>query len=207
SVEPHAAERRSTDGRGQPRRQARVLHELALRGHRPAVLPQGHRRLDGEGRCRHRRRHPTGPRFLHGVARRLPAASDPAAGRRRVVRLLLLSLSPAAMPADPGAAAGIAASWPWLALIGLGMFHGVNPAMGWLFAVALGMHRRSRAVVLAALVPIALGHALAVAIVVALVMSLGVAIDGAALRALGGVALIGWGAYHRLYGRRHRVRV
>src|SRR5206468_12329848 len=82
-----------------------------------------------------------------------------------------------------------------------------NPAMGWLFAVALGMHRRSRAVVLAALVPIALGHALAVAIVVALVMSLGVAIDGAALRALGGVALIGWGAYHRLYGRRHRVRV
>jgi hypothetical protein len=31
--------------------------------------------------------------------------------------------------------------WPWLALAGLGFFHGVNPAMGWLFAVALGLHR------------------------------------------------------------------
>ena len=51
----------------------------------------------------------------------------------------------------------------WLALAGLGAFHGINPAMGWLFAVALGLHRRSRAVVLASLIPIALGHALAVA--------------------------------------------
>src|SRR6187431_1486698 len=53
--------------------------------------------------------------------------------------------------------------WPWLALVGLGMFHGVNPAMGWLFAVALGLHRGSRAVVLESLIPIAVGHALAVA--------------------------------------------
>ena len=35
--------------------------------------------------------------------------------------------------------------WPWLALAGLGFFHGLNPAMGWLFAVALGLHRGSRA--------------------------------------------------------------
>jgi len=27
--------------------------------------------------------------------------------------------------------------WPWLALVGLGFFHGINPTMGWLFAVAL----------------------------------------------------------------------
>ena len=33
--------------------------------------------------------------------------------------------------------------WPWLALAGLGFFHGINPTMGWLFAVALGLHRRS----------------------------------------------------------------
>ena len=99
------------------------------------------------------------------------------------------------------------ASWPWLALLGLGMFHGVNPAMGWLFAVALGMHRSSRAVVLASLVPIAVGHALAVAAVVALVTSLGVVVDATAIRLAGGLALIGWGGYHRFYGRRHRVRV
>jgi hypothetical protein len=37
--------------------------------------------------------------------------------------------------------------WPWLALAGLGAFHGLNPAMGWLFAVALGLHRQSRATV------------------------------------------------------------
>ncbi len=53
--------------------------------------------------------------------------------------------------------------WPWLTLAGLGMFHGVNPAMGWLFAVALGQHRRSRRVVLLALLPIAAGHAVAIA--------------------------------------------
>ena len=39
-------------------------------------------------------------------------------------------------------------AWPWLALAGLGAFHGLNPAMGWLFAVALGLHRQSRRVVL-----------------------------------------------------------
>ncbi len=33
--------------------------------------------------------------------------------------------------------------WPWILLAGLGAFHGLNPAMGWLFAVALGMQRRS----------------------------------------------------------------
>ena len=47
--------------------------------------------------------------------------------------------------------------WPWLVLAGLGIFHGLNPAMGWLFAVVLGMHSHSRAVVLAALIPIAGG--------------------------------------------------
>src|SRR5437588_323524 len=46
-------------------------------------------------------------------------------------------------------------AWPWLALAGLGAFHGLNPAMGWLFAVALGLHRKSRAVVLLSLLPIA----------------------------------------------------
>lgn len=97
--------------------------------------------------------------------------------------------------------------WPWLALAGLGMFHGVNPAMGWLFAVALGMHRTSRAAVLLALLPIAAGHALAVGIVLGLVMALGVVVEPAIVRLAGGVALVAWGVYHQLYGRRHRVRV
>ena len=66
---------------------------------------------------------------------------------------------------------------PWLALAGLGAFHGLNPAMGWLFAVALGLHRGSRRVVWASLLPIAVGHALSVAAVVALVVGFGMVVD------------------------------
>jgi hypothetical protein len=98
-------------------------------------------------------------------------------------------------------------SWPWLALVGLGAFHGANPAMGWLFAVALGLHRRSRAVVLESLIPLALGHALAIALVVFAVVALGLAIDQRTIRIAAGVLLIGWAVYHQLYGSRHRVRV
>jgi hypothetical protein len=96
---------------------------------------------------------------------------------------------------------------PWLVLAGLGAFHGVNPAMGWLFAVALGLHRQSRAVVLESLVPIAAGHALAVAPVALGVVALGAVIDQRILYLVAGVLLIGWAAYHQLYGSRHRVRV
>jgi hypothetical protein len=97
--------------------------------------------------------------------------------------------------------------WPWLALAGLGAFHGINPAMGWLFAVALGLHRQSRAVVLEALIPIALGHALAVALVALAVIALGVVVDQRAIRVVAGTLLIAWALYHWRYGSRHRVRI
>ncbi len=99
------------------------------------------------------------------------------------------------------------ALWPWLTLIGLGMFHGANPAMGWLFAVALGLHRDSRREVLGALAPIAIGHLLSTAIVAGLIVLLGFWIDHGLIRKLGGILLIGWGIYHQIYGHRHRVRV
>lgn len=51
----------------------------------------------------------------------------------------------------------------WAMLMSLGAFHGINPGMGWLFAVALGMQERRRGAVLRALVPLGAGHALAVA--------------------------------------------
>jgi hypothetical protein len=97
--------------------------------------------------------------------------------------------------------------WPWLVLIALGAFHGLNPAMGWLFAVALGLYRHSRKVVLVSLIPIALGHAAAIAVVVYAVMALGTVIDAKAFRMLSGVLLIGWGLYHLLYGHHHRMRI
>jgi hypothetical protein len=97
--------------------------------------------------------------------------------------------------------------WPWLALAGLGAFHGVNPAMGWLFAVALGLHRRDRRIVWLALLPIAFGHALSVAVVVAVFVWAGVLIEMRAVRFSAGAALIGWALYHWRRGARHRVRV
>ena len=96
---------------------------------------------------------------------------------------------------------------PWLVLIALGAFHGLNPAMGWLFAVALGLHRNSRSVVLISLIPIALGHAAAIAIVVYAVVVLGMAIDEETFRILAGVLLISWGTYHLLYGHRHGLHI
>jgi hypothetical protein len=97
--------------------------------------------------------------------------------------------------------------WPWLAIAGLGVFHGVNPAMGWLFAVALGLNRNSERVVWLALIPIALGHAAAVGAVLAVVIASGLIIEPAPLQRLAGVILLVWGAWHALYGRRHKVRV
>jgi hypothetical protein len=98
-------------------------------------------------------------------------------------------------------------AWPWFAVAGLGVYHGLNPAMGWLFAVAIGLHRRSRAAVLWALVPIALGHALAITLAAAVVVTAGFVIDLKLLRAATGIGLIGWALYRLRYGSRHRVRV
>lgn len=57
--------------------------------------------------------------------------------------------------------------WGWPALFLLGAYHGVNPGMGWLFAVALGIQERSGRAVWRALPPITLGHALSIASMVA----------------------------------------
>lgn len=57
-------------------------------------------------------------------------------------------------------------NWPWIALALLGAYHGLNPAMGWLFALALGLQERRRSAVVSALVPIALGHAAAITLAI-----------------------------------------
>jgi hypothetical protein len=87
------------------------------------------------------------------------------------------------------------ATWPWLTLVALGAFHGINPAMGWLFAVALGLQERRWQAVPAALGAIALGHALAIGLVVLVVGVLGLIIPQQLLLALGGAALLGFAAF------------
>ena len=96
------------------------------------------------------------------------------------------------------------AAWPWLALAGLGAFHGLNPAMGWLFAVALGLQRQSMRAVLWSLLPIALGHAASIAIVVATVALLRALIDLNVLRWGAALLLTGFGVYRLI--ARHRGR-
>jgi len=89
---------------------------------------------------------------------------------------------------------------------GLGAFHGLNPAMGWLFAVALGLHRQSRTIVMTALLPIALGHAASIAAVAGLLALVGYLVPNNLVRIGSGALLVGWAAYHWRFGHRHRVR-
>lgn len=97
--------------------------------------------------------------------------------------------------------------WAWAALAGLGAFHGANPAMGWLFAVARGLQSGQRATVLGSLAPIALGHMASVAIVVAGIEVLRGVLDGTELQLLAASCLIGFGVWRLARGYRHRFRV
>ena len=92
--------------------------------------------------------------------------------------------------------------WPWLTLFGLGAFHGINPGMGWLFAVALGLQEKRRSAVLAAIPPIALGHALSIGVVVGLLWLAQANLPETALRYGAAAMLFGLGIY-RLIRTRH----
>jgi hypothetical protein len=94
---------------------------------------------------------------------------------------------------------GWAATW---ALLSLGAIHGLNPGMGWLFAVALGTQHRERRAVWRALGPLALGHGLAIAAAVAIALGLGVVIPSTGVRWGAAALLIGLGVW-QLRGHRH----
>lgn len=100
-----------------------------------------------------------------------------------------------------------AEDWPWIVVAMLGVYHGINPAMGWLFAVALGLHRHSQRVVAVSLVPIALGHLASTALMVGAFLLLGSMIDRAIVARLAAGALIAWAIWHALYGHRRRPLV
>jgi len=92
----------------------------------------------------------------------------------------------------------LAQLWPWLALAALGAYHGINPAMGWLFAVALGLQERSRRAVLEALLPIALGHEASIALAVAVVSAVELVAAPSLLRIGGAVVLVLFGLFKLL---------
>jgi len=90
----------------------------------------------------------------------------------------------------------------WPAIVGLGAYHGINPGMGWLFAVALGMQQGSARGVWRALPPIALGHAASVAVVLTIAAAARLVVPLAVLNVVVAAALMSLGGY-RLWRHRH----
>jgi hypothetical protein len=88
----------------------------------------------------------------------------------------------------------------WMMLL-LGVYHGINPGMGWLFAVALGMQQQRASAVAKSLVPIAIGHAAAIGGVVLAAALVGRALPLAAIRYVVAAILIGLGIQYLV---RHR---
>ena len=88
--------------------------------------------------------------------------------------------------------AGLTSTTLWLMLL-LGAYHGLNPGMGWLFAVALGMQEQKGSAVARSLVPIAIGHALAIGSVVLAAAFLGMTLPLAAVRYFVAAVLVGLG--------------
>ena len=85
------------------------------------------------------------------------------------------------------------ASLPWLSLLVLGAAHGINPAMGWLFAVGRGLQDRDRRALWRALGPLAAGHALAIGAALLLAITLGQVLPLRWLRWVVAAALLGVG--------------
>jgi hypothetical protein len=90
----------------------------------------------------------------------------------------------------------------WSTLFLLGAYHGINPGMGWLFAVARGMQEHHTRAVAWSLPPIALGHALAIAVVVLIAQLAEVAVPLLYIRMGVAVTLVGLGVY-KLVRSRH----
>src|SRR5947208_16425438 len=98
--------------------------------------------------------------------------------------------------------AGLTSTMLWLMLL-LGAYHGLNPGMGWLFAVALGLQEQKGSAVARALIPIAVGHAVAIGSVVLTSVFLGMTLPPIVIRYLV-AALLGGRALHCLRRHRHR---
>lgn len=96
-------------------------------------------------------------------------------------------------------------SLPWFSLLALGAAHGVNPAMGWLFAVGRGLQEQDRRAVWRALGPLALGHAVAIALAVLLALTLGQVLPVRWLRWIVAAALLAVGIDGLVHHRHVRL--
>jgi hypothetical protein len=93
-------------------------------------------------------------------------------------------------------------AWPWIVLALLGAYHGLNPAMGWLFAMAIGLQEKSRSAIVGALLPIALGHAAAIALAILALRSIQDVFPLRTLKLIVATVLFILGAF-RIFRARH----
>ena len=105
----------------------------------------------------------------------------------------LLHSEPAAL-ASLGSLAGLAA---------LGAFHGLNPAMGWLFAVALGLQQGTGWAISRALVFITAGHVASLVVIAVVLAFIGSFVPLGSLRIIAGAVLLLFGAYKLFRYYRH----
>lgn len=93
--------------------------------------------------------------------------------------------------------------WPWAALALLGVYHGLNPGMGWLLAVARGLQDQRRSSLVRSLVPIAAGHEASIAMVIVLVKILQLFLVPKVLPLLAAAALLAYGGLTIFRRTRH----
>ena len=100
-------------------------------------------------------------------------------------------------------AAGWTPIWLWLAVIASGLYHGINPGMGWPLAVSAGLMEKSRRALVAALVALASGH-LAASLLVFLPFAFLVALAAwqRPIQAAAAILVVGFGIF-LFFGRRH----
>lgn len=96
--------------------------------------------------------------------------------------------------------------WAWLTVVALGVYHGLNPGMGWLFAVSNGMQAHRSGAVFSALPPIALGHFLAMAVALLPFVALELYLEKVVgIRAAAGLLLVAFGVYKLVFRRHPRI--
>jgi len=91
----------------------------------------------------------------------------------------------------------------WLAVVASGLYHGVNPGMGWPLAVSAGLMERSSRALAKALWPLTIGHVLAMLVVILPFALLTILVQWQRqVRVGASLLVIGFGIY-RLINRRH----
>jgi len=94
-------------------------------------------------------------------------------------------------------------AWLWLAIVASGLYHGVNPGMGWPLAVSAGLMEKSPRALFLALCPLSAGHLLAILLMLLpFGLLLGLAEWRREIQLAAALVVIGFGVF-RLLERRH----